>query len=192
MSKITSLDLKYRVLDLALIATIAPFFIPIFGLLIIVLVLAQGTPIFFCCKRVGHHGTFAMFKFRSMFQNAPIRETTWEMNNYVTPVGRFIRRASIDELPQLFNVIMGSMSLVGPRPCLPSQVDLIEMRIQRGLDKCRPGISGLAQVRGRDFISVKHKVRYEQFYFDNRSVGLYFWILGLTVKSVFFSRGVRY
>lgn len=133
-----------------------------------------------------------MLKFRSMVQSAPLRETTLEMNNYVTPIGRLIRRASMDELPQLINVAMGSMSLVGPRPCLPSQFDLMEMRMQRGLDQYRPGITGLAQVRGRDFISLRHKVRYEQFYAKKRSVAVYFRVLGLTIKSVFLGRGVRY
>ena len=192
MAKIVSLDRKYRALDLSLVAFIAPFCILIFGPLIFVLLLAQGRPVFFCCKRVAPHGSFSMLKFRSMVLNAPLRETTEEMNNYVTPLGRFIRRTSIDELPQLINVVMGSMSLVGPRPCLPSQKDLVEMRAQRGLDQCCPGITGLAQVRGRDFISLRHKVRYEHFYAEKRSIGLYFWVLGLTVKAVFFGKGVRY
>lgn len=187
-----SLELRYRVLDLVIVFAMAPFVIPILGLIICGLFLAQGSPVFFSCKRVGPHGTFSMYKFRSMIQNAPLLETTEAMNAYVTPVGRLIRRLSLDELPQIMNVAMGSMSLVGPRPCLPSQSDLIEMRKQRGLDLYSPGLTGLAQVRGRDFISVKQKVRYEQFYASKRSVALYFWILGGTVKTVFSGRGIKY
>ena len=84
------------------------------------------------------------------------------------------------------------MSLVGPRPCLPSQKDLVEMRAQRGLDQCCPGITGLAQVRGRDFISLRHKVHTNIFMLRNVPPVLYFWVLGLTVKAVFFGKGVRY
>ena len=187
-----SLELRYRVLDLVIVVAMAPFVIPILGLIICGLFLAQGSPVFFSCKRVGPHGTFSMYKFRSMIQNAPLLETTEAMNVYVTPVGRLIRRLSLDELPQIMNVAMGSMSLVGPRPCLPSQSDLIEMRKQRGLDLYSPGLTGLAQVRGRDFISIKQKVRYEQFYASKRSVALYFWILGVTVKTAFSGRGIKY
>lgn len=187
-----SLELRYRVLDLVIVVAMAPFVIPILGLIICGLFLAQGSPVFFRCKRVGPHGTFSMYKFRSMIQNAPLRETSEAMNDYVTPLGRVIRRSSVDEIPQLINVVMGSMSLVGPRPCLPSQSDLIEARKQRGLDLYSPGLTGLAQVRGRDFISIKQKVRYEQFYANKRSVALYFWILGVTVKTVFSGRGIKY
>jgi O-antigen biosynthesis protein WbqP len=81
---------------------------------------------------------------------------------------------------------------VGPRPSLPSQSDLLEMRRQRGLNLQCPGLTGLAQVRGRDFISMRQKVRYEQFYANKRSVALYFWVLGLTVKTIFSGRGVKY
>lgn len=192
MSTLMSLELRYRVLDLLIVVAMAPFVIPISGLLICALFLVQGSPVFFCCKRVGRHGTFSMYKFRSMVQTAPLRETTGAMNDYVTPIGRVIRRLSVDELPQLINVLMGSMSLVGPRPCLPSQSDLVEMRRRRGLDLARPGLTGLAQARGRDFISMRQKVRYEQFYANKRSVALYFWVLGLTVKTVFSGRGVKY
>jgi len=192
MLTLMPLEFRYRVLDLVMVVAMAPFVIPIFGLLICALFLAQGRPIFFCCKRVGPNGTFSMYKFRSMVQNAPLRETTGAMNGYVTPIGRLIRRLSVDELPQLINVAMGSMSLVGPRPCLPSQSDLVEMRRQRGLNLYCPGLTGLAQVRGRDIISMRQKVRYEQFYANKRSVALYFWVLVLTVKTVLSGRGVKY
>ena len=192
MSRLISHELRYRVLDLIIVVAMAPLWIPIFGLLICALFLAQGSPVFFCCKRVGPHGTFSMYKFRSMIRNAPLRETSEAMNDYVTPIGRVIRRSSVDELPQLINVVMGSMSLVGPRPSLPSQSDLIEARKQRGLDLYSPGLTGLAQVRGRDFLSMMKKVRYEQFYANKRSVALYFWVVGLTVKTVFSGRGVKY
>lgn len=192
MQKKKSLDLKFRILDLFLILITGPMLLLILSLVAIFITVLQGSPIFHLSERVTPGGTFKMLKFRSMVASAPILETTPEMSKYVTPVGRFIRKSSVDEIPQIINVLCGSMSLVGPRPCLPSQVDLIEMRRQYRLNEVRPGITGLAQIRGRDCIPLRRKVRYEKFYSDHRSIGLYFWILGSTIKSVFFAKGVRY
>ena len=179
-------ELRYRIIDFVIVVAMATFLIPVIGVLTCALFLAQGSPVSFCCERVGPHGTFSVYKFRSMFQNTSLCETTEAMNEYVKPIGGLIRRSSVDELPQLINVVMGSTSLVGPRPCLPLQSDLIKMRKQRGSDLYCPGLTGLAQVRGRDFISIKQKVRFEQLYAYKRSVALYLWVLGLTVKTVFF------
>lgn len=192
MQKKKSLDLKFRILDLFLILITGPMLLLILSLVTIFIIVLQGSPIFHLSERFTPLGTFKMLKFRSMVASAPIHESTLEMSKYVTPVGRFIRKSSVDEIPQIINVLCGSMSLVGPRPCLPSQVDLIEMRRQYRLNEVRPGITGLAQIRGRDCISLRRKVRYEKFYSDHRSIRLYFWILGSTIKSVFFAKGVRY
>jgi O-antigen biosynthesis protein WbqP len=108
----------------------------------------------------------------------------------VTRLGRLLRRTSIDELPQLWNILRGQMSLVGPRPALYNQDELVELRRQAGVDALRPGVTGWAQVNGRDEIALKDKVGFDRYYLQRCSPRLDFSILVRTVFTLFSSRGV--
>lgn len=152
-------------------------------------------PILFKQQRPGlKNRLFTIYKFRSMYMNTPNVETTLlgESDNYITPVGKFIRKSSIDELPQLLNVVKGDMSLVGPRPALYNQYKLIEERTKLGVDKVKPGITGFAQVMGRDNITDEQKIQYDKYYVDNQSLKLDIWIIVKTIKDVLLSKGVKH
>lgn len=125
----------------------------------------------FVQKRVGRGGKrFRFYKFRTMKENTPKYLSTMELEDpaqYVTRLGRFLRRFSLDELPQLFNVLRGDMSLVGPRPLIADEYEVHQMRARLGVYNVRPGLTGLAQVNGRDFCSVGDKVRWDVKYVEN-------------------------
>lgn len=130
-------------------------------------------PAFFVQERVGRHGRpFGCVKMRSMWRDTRSVPTHEAAASAVTPVGRILRRAKLDELPQLWNVARGEMSFVGPRPCLPSQTALIEARRGRGVDALRPGITGLAQVRGIDMSDPERLALVDAEYLTRRSLGL--------------------
>ncbi len=135
-----------------------------------------------------------MPKFRTMFNNSPDLATHLIENpeRYITPVGKFLRSFSLDELPQLFSVLKGEMSLVGPRPALFNQDDLIYLRVQNGIDKLKPGISGWAQVNGRDDLAIETKIKYEIEYNSRKSLFFDFYILILTVYKVLFRKGINH
>ena len=154
----------------------------------------EGAPVFYVSARVGHHEkTFKMLKLRTMRRDAPLTPTSdSQVVSFVTPIGQFLRKTSIDELPQLFNVIMGSMTLVGPRPCLATESQLIRERRARDIFHLKPGVTGLAQVCGRDKSSMRRKVKYERFYMRRMSVGLHLIIAIRTVKSVLIGHDVSH
>jgi O-antigen biosynthesis protein WbqP len=111
---------------------------------------------------------------------------------YITPTGKILRRYSLDELPQLINVLLGDMTLVGPRPALPSQRELIALRYEHGLTGLRPGITGWAQVNGRDHLTIEQKVFYEKEYCDRHSMALDLKIFVRTIKKVLKGEGVSH
>lgn len=155
---------------------------------------SQG-PILFKQRRSGlNNKLFNIYKFRSMSVDTPNIETSKLSGglNYITPVGKFIRKTSIDELPQLINVIKGDMSVVGPRPALYNQYELIEMRTALDIDKIKPGITGYAQVMGRDDISDNQKVDYDKYYLMNQSFKMDMRIILKTVKDVIASKNVKH
>ena len=119
-------------------------------------------------KRIGRGGrTFVCYKFRTMYIDAPKNRPTSDFadaERYITPIGKILRRTSLDELPQLFNVIIGDMSLVGPRPLIADECEMHDMRRRCGVYSVRPGITGLAQVRGRDMLADTDKARYDARY----------------------------
>ena len=142
-----------------------------------------GKPIF-KSRRVGKFGElFVLYKFRSMHIGTPLVSTNslTDPKLFMLPFGKFLRRFSIDELPQLWNVLRGELSLVGPRPCLPTQDVLIAERLRYGIDILRPGITGHAQVNGRDQISLDEKIRLDLYFLNNQSTFLYFKILVRTL-----------
>jgi O-antigen biosynthesis protein WbqP len=142
-------------------------------------------------QRVGKNNTiFLMPKFRSMLVGTPqiathLMSQQSKPDSYLTPVGSFIRKTSLDELPQLWSVFKGDMSIVGPRPALFNQYDLIELRTEKGVHKVQPGITGWAQINGRDEVLIHEKVELDVYYLKHRSIWLDFKIVLFTVKNVF-------
>jgi O-antigen biosynthesis protein WbqP len=152
-------------------------------------------PVLYWSDRVGIHNTiFKMPKFRTMEVNTPAVATHLLSNpeKYVTSAGRWLRKTSLDELPQIFSVFKGDMSFVGPRPALFNQDDLIELRTSKGIHALIPGITGWAQVNGRDDLPIPVKVDYDYYYLQNRSFLLDLKILAKTVINVLFGKGVQH
>ncbi|TDL93405.1 sugar transferase [Macrococcus brunensis] len=152
-------------------------------------------PVLFKQKRPGKDNElFDIYKFRSMAVDTPNVETAklGQGVSYITKVGHFIRRTSIDELPQLINVAKGEMSIVGPRPALFNQYDLIEMRTAVNVHTIKPGITGLAQVMGRDEISDIEKVAYDQYYLEHQTFIFDMWIIYKTFVNVIKSEGITH
>ena len=151
-------------------------------------------PILFKQQRVGLNGElFNIYKFRSMYTETPnlSTEALGDPTVFITKVGKFIRTTSLDELPQLFNILKGDMAIVGPRPALYNQFDLISMRDEVRVNSVRPGLTGYAQVMGRDFISDEEKVRYDQYYVENMCIAFDIKIILMTFFSVLKSEGVK-
>lgn len=173
--------------DMLIMVIFFPFILSALILVAVLLMLFDGRPIIFKSQRVGvNQKLFTMYKFRTMVLDAPIVETDLMdvTSNYITKFGRFLRMTSLDELPQIFNVIMGQMSLVGPRPALPSQSELNKARLDLGISLCKPGITGLAQIKGRDALSLNNKVSYDLLYLHNQKLSCDTWIIISTVTKV--------
>lgn len=157
-----------RLLDIILSACGILLLSPLFLILMLAVYIDDPGPFFFRQKRVGiHQSTFYLWKFRSMKVSTPKDVPTHLLENpeqYITRVGRFLRKTSLDELPQFFQIFTGSMSIVGPRPALWNQFDLIEERDRYGANDVRPGLTGWAQINGRDELSIAEKARYDGEY----------------------------
>ena len=155
----------------------------------------DGFPIFFKQKRVGiNYSFFYIYKFRSMKKNTPNVATHLLENpaSYLLRIGGVLRKLSLDELPNLINIIKGEMVFVGPRPALYNQDDLMALRVAAGVDKLKPGITGWAQINGRDEISIEAKVALEKEYLLRKSIWFDIVILVKTFTSVLFSKGVAH
>jgi O-antigen biosynthesis protein WbqP len=155
----------------------------------------DGMPIFFKQKRVGINYTFFnIYKFRSMKKNTPNVATHLLENpgQYLLRIGGLLRKLSLDELPNLINIIKGEMVFVGPRPALYNQDDLMALRIAAGVDQLRPGITGWAQINGRDEISIEEKVGLEKEYLLRKSFWFDVVIVVKTFTSVLRSMGVAH
>lgn len=176
-----------RLLDLNfVILTVCIFVIPLFLLALLVRLTSVG-PALYWSARVGRgNSIFYMPKFRTMRLDTPSVATHLLENpgQYLTPIGGFLRRSSLDELPQLWSVLTGDMSLVGPRPALYNQEDLIAARTGAGIDGLRPGITGWAQVNGRDALTIEEKVALDSTYVQRQSLSFDVYILWLTVLKV--------
>lgn len=183
-----------RVLDFVLsLLAIIFFSIPMLVVAIWIKVDSKG-PILFKQQRVGLNGQlFEIYKFRSMYTETPniSTEALGDPSVYITKVGKFIRKTSLDELPQLFNILKGDMAVVGPRPALYNQYELIAMREQVHVNTVRPGLTGYAQIMGRDFISDEEKVCHDRHYVENCSIAFDLKIIWSTVFSVLKSEGVK-
>lgn len=184
-----------RILDLLLvIATSIVLVIPFLATLVAVRLTSKG-PILYWSDRVGRFNkVFQMPKFRSMRIDTPVLATHLLTNpeQWLTPIGGFLRKSSLDELPQLWNILKGEMSFVGPRPALFNQKDLIELRSRCGVDSLLPGLTGWAQINGRDEIGIPEKVALDFEYMQRQSVPFDLWILMLTALKVIKCHGVSH
>jgi O-antigen biosynthesis protein WbqP len=159
---------------------------PILLIAILVRLTSRG-PALYWSDRVGVGNTiFKMPKFRTMRIDTPAVATHLMQNpdEYLTPIGPFLRKSSLDELPQIWSVMKGDMSFVGPRPALFNQSDLIALRTEKGVHRLVPGITGWAQINGRDDIPIPKKVEYDEYYLKNRSIIFDLKILLLTFFKV--------
>jgi O-antigen biosynthesis protein WbqP len=171
------------------------FLSPIFFLVSIVILMENGLPIFFIQKRVGiNYSFFSIYKFRTMKKNTPNVATHLLVNpaSYMLRVGVVLRKLSLDEFPNLINIIKGEMVFVGPRPALYNQDDLMALRVAAGVDKLKPGITGWAQINGRDDITIEKKVEFEQEYLYKRSTLFDIEIIIKTFTNVLGSKGVSH
>lgn len=168
-------------------------FSPILLALAMIVKCTSPGPILFKQRRIGKDNQeFMIYKFRTMRIDTPNVATHLLKNpeQYITPIGKFMRKTSLDELPQLFNILKGEMSVVGPRPALYNQYDLIEMRTKVNVHTVRPGLTGLAQVSGRDELENEQKVYFDQQYIQKQSFFFDLKLIFLTVVKVFKSEGV--
>lgn len=168
--------------------------IPMLGIVCLVKFTSKG-PILYWSKRVGINNTiFQMPKFRTMMVGTPSLATHLLKNpeQYLTPLGRFLRKTSIDELPQLLAILKGDMSFVGPRPALYNQDDLIALRTQKGIHALKPGLTGWAQIHGRDELPILIKVEYDEYYLKRQSILLDLSILWKTVFKVVRGAGIQH
>jgi len=176
-----------RIFDLIMCVILAfILFMPMIIIALSVFSTSKG-PVLFWSNRIGiNNKTFKMPKFRTMMINTPViaSHLIKDSNNYLSPIGGFLRKLSLDELPQIFSIFKGDMSYVGPRPALYNQYDLIEMRKIKGIDKLLPGLTGWAQVNGRDSISISDKVDFDFEYLKQGSFFFDMKIIKLTILKV--------
>ena len=187
------LNFMKRIFDLLAALGLILTFAPLFLLVVLAVRLTSNGPALFRTQRVGKgNKLFTMYKFRTMRMDTPQVATHLlkEPDQFLTPIGKILRRTSLDELPQLINVLTGKMSLVGPRPALFNQDDLIALRTAGGVDALIPGITGWAQVNGRDELPIPEKVKLDEWYLKNRNLWLDLKIVGMTVFKVIRKEGV--
>ncbi len=180
-----------RLLALILLILLTPLFI----IISLAIFIEDGFPVFFTQKRVGINYTFFnIYKFRSMKKDTPNVATHLLTNPalYLLKIGGLLRKLSLDELPNLINIIKGEMVFVGPRPALYNQDDLMSLRVATGVDKLKPGITGWAQINGRDDISIEKKVQLEQEYLHKKSFLFDLEIIVRTFTNILFSKGVSH
>ena len=184
-----------RLLDIAASLPALVILLPVMAAVAVAIRLDSSGPALFWTQRFGRNGVlFSMPKFRTMQVGTPQLPThlLTDGKSRLTRIGPFLRRTSLDELPQLWSVLTGEMSLVGPRPALFNQDDLMAMRRESGIDRLRPGRTGWAQVNGRDELDLQEKVAFEAEYLQRRSLTFDLRILLLTVKRVFGGEGVAH
>jgi sugar transferase EpsL len=180
-----------RAFDLIITFPAILFLLPISLLLAFLVLLSHGSPVIFEQVRPGLHGkAFTIYKFRTMSNARGVDKNLLPDHDRLTPFGRFLRATSLDELPELFNVLKGDMSLVGPRPLLMEYLPLYSFE-QNRRHEVKPGMTGWAQINGRNAISWEEKFRYDVWYVDNWSLWLDFKILAITVQHVVMRKGIN-
>ena len=168
--------------------------IPLLIISLLVLFSSPG-PILYWSDRIGKNNViYSMPKFRTMKIDTPLVDTA-NLNSpekYITSIGKFLRTYSLDELPQVLSVLAGDMSLVGPRPALPSQFELINLRTNENIHKVKPGITGLAQISGRDNITINEKITYDKLYLEKRNLFYDLNILYKTISAVLRKKNISH
>jgi len=176
-----------RLFDLMLAALAGVILITPCAVVAVMIRITSPGPILYWSDRVGRYNRiFKMPKFRSMQVGTPAVATHLlnDPGSYLTPIGGFLRKSSLDELPQLWSIITGDMSFVGPRPALYNQHDLVELRTQCGVHTLVPGLTGWAQINGRDELPIPQKVALDRAYLERKSMGFDIHILFLTAVKV--------
>ena len=189
------MPLSKRVFDVVLALPLLLLASPIIIILAILIRVTSRGPVLHWSDRVGRDNRiFRMPKFRSMSTHTPQLPTHLLADSgcYLTPIGSFLRQSSLDELPQLLSILKGDLSFVGPRPALFNQDDLVELRTERGIHRLVPGLTGWAQVNGRDELPIPVKVQFDFEYLQGQSFKFDLWIIGLTVVKVLRSEGIKH
>ena len=183
-----------RLIDLILSLIGLIILSPVLIIISILIKIDSKGPVFFKQKRVGiYKKLFNIYKFRTMYIDTPKDMPTHLLNNpeaYITKVGKFLRKTSLDELPQLINIIKGEMAIIGPRPALYNQEDLIELRDKYKANDIRPGLTGWAQIHGRDELEIEEKAKLDGYYTEHISFLLDIKCFFLTIASVLKHEGV--
>lgn len=176
-----------RAFDFTVSLLLIIILLPVFLVVSLIVLIDAGAPVIFRQYRVGKDNKlFYIYKFRTMRKNTRNAATAdlTDSDKFITKSGRFLRKTSIDELPQLVNVLIGDMSFVGPRPLIPEEKEIRALRKEYGVYSVRPGITGLAQINGRDNLSIEEKALFDKEYIDKQSLGLDIKILLKTVMVV--------
>ena len=176
-----------RFLDITLAFLLLIVLFPIFIIISLLIKCTSNGNAIFTQYRMGYKGdSFKLYKFRTMMEDAPDNVATRDISDpslYITKVGRILRETSLDEIPQLINIIKGEMSFIGPRPVILNEKELIDLRAKCGVDNVKPGISGLAQINGRDKVGLEKKIELDKYYADNIS----FWLdTKIFIKTIFY------
>ena len=183
-----------RLGDISISLIAITLFCPVFILIAIAIKLDSEGPVIFKQKRFGiHKKTFYVFKFRTMKVESPKYVATRDLQNpeqWITRVGAFLRKTSLDELPQLCNILVGDMSIVGPRPVVVSERDVIEAREKYGANDVLPGLTGWAQIHGRDNLSTDIKAKLDGYYVKNRSLIMDIKCIVRTIPYVLKRKGI--
>ena len=184
-----------RIFDITLaLLAINLLLLPLIFISLVISLTSKGSVLYWS-DRVGQlNNNFQMPKFRTMRIDTPVIATHLLDNpeQWLTPIGSFLRKSSLDELPQLWSILKGDMSFVGPRPALYNQFDLIELRTQAGVHNLQPGVTGWAQINGRDELPIPEKVKLDIEYMQRQSFGLDFYILWKTLLKVIIRDGVSH
>ncbi len=168
--------------------------IPMLIIALVIKFTSKG-PIIYWSQRVGQYNKiFYMPKFRTMYLGAPTVATHLIESpiKHITPIGKILRNFSLDELPQLWSIICGKMSIIGPRPALFNQDDLIKLRTDKNIHLLKPGITGWAQINGRDELTINEKVKYDTYYFEHQSFILDLKIFFLTFKKILLRDNIKH
>ena len=184
-----------RVLDIFFSLVLIALLLPLMAFVYLLVICTSSGGGIFKQIRVGRSGeSFVCYKFRTMYKHAPATKSAAELEDrekYITRVGKFLRRSSLDEIPQLFNVIKGDMSLVGPRPLICEETDIHRQRMEHGVYSLRPGITGMAQINGRNLLCDEEKLKKDRYYLQNVKIGLDIKILFYTFFKVAKGDGIN-
>lgn len=184
-----------RLLDITISGVGIVITSPFLGAIALIIKITSKGPVLFKQQRYGRHQKpFVCYKFRSMYITAPKDVPTWKLENpeeHITPVGKFLRKTSLDELPQFFNIFKGEMSLIGPRPVVLKEKKLIEAREKVGANDVRPGLTGWAQINGRDLVGTEEKAALDGRYVQKMSLYVDFKVFIKTIVCVLKKEGIQ-